>query len=377
MNALPLRWLHRNLFAKPFDTALSIIVVPVLAWAVFAAVQWSMTDARWDVLFGGLRVLMMGIYPVDQIWRAWIAAAVLLAIFGAGLGLSVRPSRGALAVACTAAASTALAVSIGSGGSAAMLWASCVALAIGAWVVVYQCPALHRFAIAGLLFGIAVVFAVMAPPGLEVWGGLLLSVILTICVSILCLPLGILLAFGRRSRIGSLRILCTAYIETMRSVPLILVVYWIWIIVPLLSPEASIPSLLRGMLGYVVFFSAYVAEYVRSGLQAVPKGQAEAARSLGMSNWTVNVDIVLPQALRVVVPALVGQILDIFNGATLVFIIGLTDFLRAGQMILADPQNSGRTYEVYVFLFAVYLTIGSAITYASRRLEAHLARGSR
>jgi general L-amino acid transport system permease protein len=96
-----------------------------------------------------------------------------------------------------------------------------------------------------------------------------------------------------------------------------------------------------------------------------------------MSSWTLNVDIVLPQALRVVVPSLVGQILDIFNGATLVFIIGLTDFLRAGQMILADPQNSGRTYEIYVFLFAVYLAIGGAITYASRRLEAHLARESR
>jgi general L-amino acid transport system permease protein len=163
----------------------------------------------------------------------------------------------------------------------------------------------------------------------------------------------------------------------MRSVPLILVVYWVWIIVPLLAPGMTAPSLLRGMAGYSLFFAAYVAEYVRSGLQAVPKGQIEAARSLGMGAWSRNVDIVLPQALRVVVPALVGQILDIFNGATLVFIIGLTDFLRAGQMILADPQNSGRINEIYLFLFAVYLTIGAAITYASRQIEARLARGSR
>jgi general L-amino acid transport system permease protein len=222
-----------------------------------------------------------------------------------------------------------------------------------------------------------VIFAVLSPPGFEVWGGLLLSVVLTIVVSILTLPFGILLALGRRSRIASLRVICTAYIETMRSVPLILVVYWIWIIVPLLAPETSVPSLLRGMAGYALFFAAYVAEYVRSGLQAVPRGQVEAARSLGMGTWTLNVDIVLPQALRVVIPSLIGQVLDIFNGATLVFIIGLTDFLRAGQMILADPQNSGRTYEIYVFLFAVYFAIGGAITYASRRLEGHLARGSR
>ncbi|MHC2285435.1 amino acid ABC transporter permease [Bradyrhizobium barranii] len=221
------------------------------------------------------------------------------------------------------------------------------------------------------------IFVVLSPPGFEVWGGLLLSVVLTIAVSILTLPFGILLALGRQSRITSLRVISTAYIETMRSVPLILVVYWIWIIVPLLAPDTSVPGLLRGMAGFALFFAAYVAEYVRSGLQAVPRGQIEAARSLAMSNWTLNVDIVLPQALRVVVPSLVGQILDIFNGATLVFIIGLTDFLRAGQMILADPQNSGRTYEIYVFLFAVYLATGGAITYASRRLEAHLARGSR
>ena len=96
-----------------------------------------------------------------------------------------------------------------------------------------------------------------------------------------------------------------------------------------------------------------------------------------MSTFRVNTDIVLPQALRVVVPALVGQVLDIFNGATLVFIIGLTDFLRAGQMILADPQHSNKLYEVYIFMFAVYFLIGSSITFASRRLERHLGRGTR
>ena len=163
----------------------------------------------------------------------------------------------------------------------------------------------------------------------------------------------------------------------MRSVPLILIVYWIWIVVPLLAPNATPTSLMRGIAGYVVFFAAYAAEYVRSGLQALPKGQIEAAQSLGMRSLTVNFDIVLPQALRVVVPALVGQILDIFNAATLVFIIGLTDFLRAGQMILADPHNSARIYEVYVFMFGVYLAIGGLITYSSRRLEAHLGRGAR
>lgn len=377
MSAAALRWAHRNLFAKPFDTALSLIVIPVLGWVLYAFAVWVLAEARWEVIGGSLKVLMTGIYPAEQLWRAWFALAMLCAMFGAGLGLSVRPGRTALTVVALTGAVIAALVAAAVGARAGTLAAGSAVLGIAAWVGVHHSDRAGRLVLPGLLVGVAAIFAVLSPPGFERWGGLLLSVVLTITVSILTVPFGILLALGRQSRIASLRVICTAYIETMRSVPLILVVYWIWIIVPLLVPDASIPSLLRGMAGYALFFAAYVAEYVRSGLQAVPKGQVEAAHSLGMSSWTVNVDIVLPQALRVVVPSLVGQILDIFNGATLVFIIGLTDFLRAGQMILADPQNSGRSYEIYIFLFAVYFAIGGAITFASRRLEAHLARGSR
>lgn len=377
MSTAALRWAHRNLFAKPFDTALSLLVIPALAWVLYAFAAWGLAEARWEVIGGSLKVLMTGIYPADQLWRAWFALATLCAMFGAGLGLSVRPGRTALTAVALIGAIIAASAAAAVGARGGALAAGSAAFGITAWVGVHCSARARRLVLPGLLAGVAAIFAVLSPPGFELWGGLLLSVVLTITVSILTVPFGILLALGRQSRIASLRVICTAYIETMRSVPLILVVYWIWIIVPLLAPDAAIPSLLRGMAGYALFFAAYVAEYVRSGLQAVPKGQVEAARSLGMSGWTVNLDIVLPQALRVVVPSLVGQILDIFNGATLVFIIGLTDFLRAGQMILADPQNSGRTYEIYVFLFAVYFAIGGAITFASRRLEAHLARGSR
>ncbi|HEV2155545.1 amino acid ABC transporter permease [Bradyrhizobium sp.] len=377
MTTIAVRWVHRNLFAKPFDAALSLVVIPLLAWAVYAFAHWALVEAHWQVVGGSFKVLMTGIYPAGQLWRAWFSVATLCAMFGAGLGLSLRPGRVALTavalVAILIAAALAAAIDVRSG----MLTAACAALGIAAWIGTHRSAMDQRIVLSGLLAGVVAIFVVLSPPGFEVWGGLLLSVVLTVAVSILTLPFGILLALGRQSRITSLRVISTAYIETMRSVPLILVVYWIWIIVPLLAPDTSVPGLLRGMAGFALFFAAYVAEYVRSGLQAVPKGQIEAAKSLAMSNWTLNVAIVLPQALRVVVPSLVGQILDIFNGATLVFIIGLTDFLRAGQMILADPQNSGRTYEIYVFLFAVYLTIGGAITYASRRLEAHLARGSR
>ena len=163
----------------------------------------------------------------------------------------------------------------------------------------------------------------------------------------------------------------------MRSVPLILVVYCIWIAFPLVLPQFPLPDVVRGLIGFTLFYSAYAAEFIRSGLQAVARGQTEAAQSLGLSDFDMKRIVILPQALRVAVPGLVGNILDIFNYAPLVFIIGLTDFLRAGQMILANPENSGRTYEVYVFMFLVYFAVGSVITFQARRLEHKLSKGAR
>jgi general L-amino acid transport system permease protein len=369
-------WLRRNLLAKPLDAALTLVVTPLCVWFIASSLRWALADADWRAVAGSLRVLTVGIYPVDQLWRAWFSAFVLAAMTGAGLGLVLPVGVRWLAIigAALALLVALLQQFVPVGGLLPVL---CCWSGLLVWAVVVLVPGARRLVAPAGLVGIGSIFIVLGRAGFDVWGGLMLSVVLTIATSLLTIPLGILLAFGRQSRIASLRVLCTGYIEVMRSVPLILVVYWIWIIVPLLAPDAGVPGLLRGMAGYALFFAAYVAEYVRSGFQALPNGQVEAARSLGMSTWSVNTDIVLPQALRVVVPTLVGQVLDIFNGATLIFIIGLTDFLRAGQMILADPQNSGRVYEIYVFMFFVYFAIGSTITYASRRLEEHLGRGTR
>jgi general L-amino acid transport system permease protein len=220
--------------------------------------------------------------------------------------------------------------------------------------------------------------AILAPAGPARWGGLLLSVLVTAIATLLSLPLGVLIAFGRRSSIPSLHLACTAYVELVRSIPLISVIYWAWIIVPLvLPPTYYIQDLVRGIAGFVLFYAAYVAEYVRAGLQGVPSGQTEAAQSLGLSQLDVNFRILLPQAIRAVIPALVGNVLDIFNNVPLIFIIGLTDFLKAGQTVLANPQYSDSQYEIYVFLFAVYFVIGGLISYTARRVEFNMGVGVR
>lgn len=376
MTARPLKWARHNLFSKPFDAMLSLVVIPGTLWLAYSTAKWALFSAQWDIIPASMRVLMIGIFPPDQIWRAWAAVLFLTAMLGGALGCVFKVRlRHAVALAFVCGVATYV-VDVDNAINLAYVLASIIAFACTWAATSYlKIPSKWLFAWAGAT--VIGSLAVMAPPGTELWGGLLLSVLLTMVTAVLTLPLGIFLAFGRRSRYSSVRWICSAYIEVMRSVPLILVVYWIWILMPVLTPQFKLADVVRGMIGFSAFYSAYVAEYVRSGLKAVPKGQTEAARSLGMSEFDINRTIILPQALRVVVPALVGNVLDIFNTAPLVFIIGLTDFLRSGQMILANPQYGDRVYEVYSFLFVTYFLVGSLITFASRKLEGHLARGTR
>ncbi|MDP9903003.1 amino acid ABC transporter permease [Variovorax ginsengisoli] len=355
---------------------MTLIVVPVCLWALIGLLWWSFTAAQWQVVSDNLRVFMVGTFPAEMIWRAWLCALILALLCGATLGWVVPPPSDAplwrvgafmLVTAMGAAAATPT-----------LGWVlGCATSALCGWGTMSPRSPVRKLLPFGWGAGLIAMAMLLLPAGTERWGGLMVSVLVTLLASILSVPLGIGLALGRRSRFASARILCTGYIELMRSLPLILIVYWVWIVMPLLVPDTAVPDLFRGLLGFVLFFAAYVAEYVRSGLQSVPKGQIEAAGSLGMSPMQINRDIVLPQATRVVMPALVGNVLDIFNTVPLLFIIGLTDFLRAGQMVLINPQSGGRNYEIYLFMFAVYLGIASIITYGARRLEARMATGQR
>ncbi len=371
-----LRWCRLNLFATPLDATLSVIFIPLSAWLFGSLISWALTTAQWQAVTDNLRVMMVGTFPGDLLWRAWASALILSLLSGATLGAAVAPARrvvlSALALVVLAAAAFAA-----TGQSAGTWTMACIAAGLAGWTTTGLQPRLRKGIAVAWFAGLIAIGVLLSPAGTERWGGLLMSVLITLLASVFSVPLGVALAFGRRSRYASARIICTGYIEVMRSLPLILIVYWVWIVAPLLTPENPIPDLARGLLGFTLFFAAYVAEYVRSGLQSVPRGQLEAAASLGMSPLQINRDIVLPQATRVVMPALVGNVLDIFNTVPLLFIIGLTDFLRAGQMVLVNPQSGNRTYEIYIFMFTVCLAIASLITYGARRLETRMNAGHR
>ncbi len=202
------------------------------------------------------------------------------------------------------------------------------------------------------------------------WGGLLLSVILTVVSIIASFPIGVLLALGRRSHLPVIRYASTIYIEVVRGVPLITVLFMASLLVPLVNPAlGTVDTVFRAMVGITLFSAAYLAENVRGGLQSVPHGQEEAAKALGLNNFQIILYITLPQALRAVIPALVGQFISLFKDTSLVAIIGLLDLTGMADTIVTQTEFIGLRREVLMFITAIYFVFSYAMSAVSRRIE--------
>lgn len=203
------------------------------------------------------------------------------------------------------------------------------------------------------------------------WGGLMLTILLTVVGIIASFPIGVLLALGRRSNLPAIKYFCILYIEFVRGVPLITVLFMAQLLVPLVDPSlAEFPNVFRAMVGITLFSAAYLAENVRGGLQAVSHGQIEAATALGLSNYQITLHITLPQALRAVIPALVGQFISLFKDTSLVAIVGLLDLLGIGDNILAQTEFIGLRREVFMFIGIIYFLFSYTMASVSRRIEA-------
>jgi general L-amino acid transport system permease protein len=218
----------------------------------------------------------------------------------------------------------------------------------------------------------------LEPVKTNLWGGLLLTFLLALVGILPSFPFGVLLALGRRSSLPAVRLLSTAYIELIRAVPLVTVLFMASIMLPLFLPgEIRVDLVLRAMGGITLFSAAYVAENVRGGLQAIPSGQIEAAQALGLSTYRMNRHIVLPQALRSVIPANVGLFISLLKDTTLVYILGLLEILGIGRAVLAQSQWFGAQMEVYAFVAIVFFVLCYTMSQASYRLEEALGVGQR
>jgi general L-amino acid transport system permease protein len=383
----PVAWLRENLFSGPINSVLTILIAMAAIWVLIGIGQWALTEARWSVVTNNMRLFLIGQYPGDQAWRVLLNLTVLSLLSGLSAGVFGRAAR-TLAVTLSACqlllAALVLVSPLGIvaaaafAGNAALVWVAFLVTIRGfvpkrplvvAWILSLPLSFLLLNGFSGTPF-----------PSIStnVWGGLLLTILLAVIGIVLSFPLGVLLALGRRSELPIVRILSTGYIELIRGVPLVTILFMADIILPLFLPgEWRLDRVARAMGGITLFSAAYVAENVRGGLQAIPSGQIEASQALGLSGVQTNLYIVLPQALRAVIPANVGLFISLLKDTTLVTIIGLQELLGIGRTVLAQPDSFGASMEIYVFVAAVFFVLCYAMSQASYRLERALGVGTR
>ena len=342
----------KQLFAGPGASALTLAIGALLAWAGWHFFRWAVIDAVpaadyaackaaehgacWGFVAEKWRLILFGRYPYEQQWRPALATAAVLA----ALVASALP----------------------------MLWTRRGARALAAgWVVAF---ALFFALMAGGVFG-------LEPIGSDRWGGLPLTVILTLIGITASAPIGIVLALARRSSLALLRSLAVAYIELVRGVPLITVLFVATFLFPLVLPAGwRIDPFWRVAIGLVFFQAAYMAETVRGGLQTLPRGQLDAGRSLGLRYWQLQRSVVLPQALVAVIPAFVNNLLSTFMDTSLVTVVSMYDLTGSLRLALGDPRWRDFFIEGYLFIAAIYFAGSFAMSRYSLWLERRLRIGN-
>jgi general L-amino acid transport system permease protein len=352
----PWAWLRANLLGSWWSTAITLVLGYVIVRVVFSLVAWGVLHAVWSVPYGptGIadtsacqnakgygacwavladkyRLILFGRYPYEEQWRPAIVVLLFIGLFiVSGMRRFWRKELVLIWIATLAAVGV-------------LMW--------------------------GGVFGLSLVTE-------DYWGGLPITLILATFGLAFSFPLAVLVALGRRStRLPAVKMLCVLYVELIRGVPLISVLFMASVMFPLFMPAGvNVDKLLRAQIAFILFAGAYLAEVVRGGLQALPRGQAEAADALGLSYWRKTGLIILPQALRLVIPPLVNTFIGFFKDTSLVLIIGLFDLLTMGKVALSDPPWQSFSTEVYIGLAVIYIAFCFAMSKYSRGLERDLNR---
>jgi general L-amino acid transport system permease protein len=339
-------WVRENLFNSWFNSLLTIAVLFVLWQSVIPLFRWAIIDslwfstsqecqasdgACWSIIPANIRFMLFGFYPYDQQWRPLVAIVLLV-----GLLLFSQYRRN---------------------------WKKALAYY---WIVGLV---VMGILLRGGIFGLSSVES-------SQWGGLELTLLLSVFGLTAAYPLGIALALGRQSRMPAIKALCVIYIELIRGVPLISLLFMSSVVFPLFLPEGvSINGLLRALVAIILFTAAYIAEVVRGGLQGMSKGQYEAAEALGLNYYQTMRLIILPQALKIVIPPSVSILISAFKDTSLVVIIALYDLLKTTQSILQDPRWTGYSAEAYIFIAGIYFICCFYLSNFSRKLERELDTG--
>ena len=340
-------WLRKNLFSSWSNTILTLLGIYILYSIIPSFISWAFIDASfvgstkqecskegacWIFIKENLKLIFYGLYPSEELWRINSMYFILL-LCGTYILIPNLKYKG---------------------------W-------VGSFLLI--------------LFPILSVVMFSGGFGLEtvetrLWGGLFLTLVIAGVGIVLSLPIGVMLALGRRSKLPVVSLLSTIFIEIWRGVPLITVLFMASNMFPLFMPEGvNFDKLIRALIGVMFFSAAYLAEVVRGGLQAMPKGQYEAAQAMGLSYWRMMALVILPQSLKMVIPAIIGSFIAIFKDTTLVLVIGLFDFLGIIQFVGTNPDWLGFSHEGYVFAAVIFWIFCFGMSRYSQNLEKKLDTG--
>ena len=354
-----LGWLRANLFSTPFNAVLTALTVLLLVWTVPPVVRFLLIDAVWS---GADREACLVSAQQPHVGACWAFVRDRLAYFTYGSYPISQRWRVDVFFAMMAF------------GTAWLLWLDAPRRDLGALYFFAVLPVTSFF----LLYGLPAVG--LATVDTSRWGGILVTVVVASVGIVVSLPLGILLALGRRSRMPAVKFLSVGFIEIVRGVPLITVLFMASVMLPLFVPPAWSPdNLIRALVGVALFSSAYMAEVVRAGLQAIPKGQWEAAAALGLGYWQTLRFVVLPQALRVTIPNILNSYVALFKDTTLVFFVGIFDFLKTIEVARADPKWATPVTSAtgYAFAALVYFACCYSMSRYADGVERRLAVADR
>ena len=341
-------WVRTHLFSSWSNTALTAVAIYLIYISIPPLIQWTIIDADWvgdnrdacsregacwPFISVWMKQIMYGRYPDTELWRINLAYV----IFAAGLIAMMIPR-----------------------------------IPKKGWIALFMLvgyPVIAFYLFTGGSFGLMMVET-------PLWGGLFLTLVIAVTGIVASLPIGVVLALGRQSDMPAVKSVCVAFIELWRGVPLITVLFMSSVMFPLFLPEGmNFDKLVRALAGVTLFSAAYIAEVVRGGLQAIPRGQYEAAKAMGLSYWKSMGLIILPQALKLVIPGIVNSFIALFKDTTLVLIIGLFDLLGTIQLVGQNPHWLGFHIEGYVFAAALFWVFCFSMSRYSIHLEKKLATG--
>lgn len=395
------QWARENLLNTWYNALLTVVFAPLVGWVLFAVARFVLVTGRWDIIEINLTNFVVGRFPRTELWRPWVGAGIVTLVVAVAVGATGRGMREAAAARGVAGGApwhtavrravpplllvAVIAVFVRTP-TPLVLLAGVAGLGAAGYVVGRRVPpARRRWVILLVVLGLVGAYGAMSWFGgvpVGGWGGALLILFFAVGGISLSFPLGVLLALGRRSNLPTVRLVCAVYIELMRGSPLIALLFMGWLLVPFfLPPGFPIPSVpWRALIIFVLFTAAYVAEIVRGGLQGLPQGQREAAVALGLSQWKVTRLVILPQALRSVIPALVGQFISLFKDTSLASaVLGTTGLLRVATQVTQQPDflGQGLHLETLVFVSFIWWVGCYWMSRESQRLEARVGVGER